>query len=142
MKKKKSYNDRLKVSEAQVLKTCIDYLKLHSKVAWAERMNTGAMKDTYTNSSGEKKTRFIRFSFKGCSDIIGQLTDGRWLAVECKRPEYDSKGNKEACVTRLSDTQKAFLDLVERNGGLAFVTDAVDDLEWFLGNIEIKENKP
>jgi len=91
-------NDRPEAAAlAEVLKT----LKHHPAVAWVERQNTGAAK---------VGGRFIRFGWRGCSDVIGQLKDGRLLAVECKAP----KG-------KLRAEQDEFLSLVRRFGGVAFV---------------------
>lgn len=95
-------------TEAAVLAACIKALALHPAVAWAHRMNTGAL------TSGD---RYVRFGFKGCSDIIGQLMDGRFLAIEVKRPG--------GIVT---EDQLAFLARVQDNHGLAFVAWSVDDI--------------
>lgn len=95
-------------SERHVLAAVIRALALHPKVAWAHRMNVGAFKD------GD---RFVRFGFRGCSDIMGQMKDGRFLAVECKRP-----GGK------LTEYQLGFLVRVQNNGGVAFVARSVDDV--------------
>jgi len=117
---------KIKISEAQVLKQCIQFLKYHPKVAWSHRMNSGAM----INEKGQP----VRFSFPGISDIIGQLTDGRFLAIEVKRPEY-AYGKKKDPAKKLSPNQFAFLKKVEDANGCAFVTDCVEDLEWFFEQI-------
>lgn len=89
-------------SEAQVLNAVLALLRRHPAVAWAHRMNTGAA------TFGEQ---FVRFGFLGCSDILGQMKDGRLLAVECKA---ESGG-------KLSDAQRDFLLLVRKYGGVAGV---------------------
>ena len=61
---------------------------------------------------------------KGCSDILGQLKDGRLLAVECKRP----KGGK------LSSDQLHFLDMVRNYGGVSFVETNLHDVHNNLGS--------
>lgn len=91
-------NDR---PEAAALREVHMALKSHSAVAWVERQNTGAFK---------QDGRFIRFGWRGCSDLLGQLKDGRLLAVEVKGP----KG-------RIRPEQAAFLEQVRGNGGMAFV---------------------
>lgn len=85
--------------ESDVLSACLHLLSVHPAVAWAARMNTGAY---------EVDGRYVRFGFVGCSDIMGQMKDGRLLAFECKRP-----GGK------LTWEQEAFLDRVRRHKGLA-----------------------
>ncbi|MEI7614175.1 MAG: VRR-NUC domain-containing protein [Betaproteobacteria bacterium] len=76
-------------------------LRGHPAVVWAHRMNSGAAKIG---------SRFVKFGFKGCPDILGQLRDGRIVGVEVKAP----KG-------RLRPEQSIFIDRVNSTGGLAFV---------------------
>ena len=101
------------VRESHIVKSCLAYLNAHPRVAWAVRMNTGAFV-----IPGEHKSRFFRAAFKGCSDIIGQLKDGRFMAVECKRPGK-----------RATDEQAAFLATVNRHGGLGVVATSIEDCE-------------
>jgi hypothetical protein len=62
--------------------------------------------------------RFIRFGYPGSSDWLGICPDGRFLAVECKRPEGG----------RLTAKQRDFLDCIRRYGGVALVVTGVNDL--------------
>ncbi|MFZ4539680.1 VRR-NUC domain-containing protein [Propionivibrio sp.] len=87
--------------EAAALAEVLKVLKNHPKVAFVERQNTGVAK------VGKS---FIKFGWRGCSDLIGMLKDGRWLAVEVKAP----KG-------RVRPEQAAFLETVLKAGGVAFV---------------------
>jgi hypothetical protein len=98
-------------AEGAVVKACLDYLKLRGAYVW--RNNTGALRD--------KKNRPVFFGKTGSSDILGVLPGGRFIAVECKAP----KG-------RLSDRQIAFLNEIERMGGVAVVAKSVDDIENVL----------
>ena len=100
--------------EADSLREVMQALKTHNLVAWIERQNTGAAK---------VGGRFIKFGWRGCSDLLGQLKDGRLLAVECKRP----KGGK------LSSDQLNFLEMVRNNGGVAFVATNLHDVIDNLG---------
>ena len=93
----------LAARESQVMEAVAGILERHPLVAGFWRQNTGAVK---------LDNRFIKFSFRGCSDYLGFLTDGRILAVECK-----ATGKKP------SPAQAAFLDSVERAGGFACCTD-------------------
>lgn len=88
------------IPERDEQKVCLWYARSHPKVAWCERMNTGATKFN--------DERFVKFGFAGCSDLIGQMKDGRFLAFEVKR-----KGNKP------TDIQESFLGLVASNGGVS-----------------------
>ena len=89
--------------ESQVMEAVAGILERHPLVAAYWRQNTGAAK---------LDNRFIKFSFRGCSDYLGFLTDGRILAVECK-----ATGKKP------SSEQAAFLENVEKAGGFACWTD-------------------
>ena len=87
--------------EAAALLEVLKTLRSHPAVAWCERQNSGAYKDG---------SRFIRYGWPGCSDVLGQLKDGRFLAVEVK-----------SATGRLRPEQAAFLELVAAAGGVAFV---------------------
>ena len=91
-------NDR---PEAAALLEVLKALSAHPAVAWCERMNSGAAKIG---------NRFVRFGWKGCPDIIGQLRDGRLVGVEVKAP----KG-------KLRPEQTIFLERIRRAGGVAFM---------------------
>lgn len=87
-----------------VLSECLQYLSATGIFHW--RNNTGAVK---------VGSRFVKFGYKGSSDIIGICPDGRFLAIECKR-EFKGK---------LSEHQKVFLTQIEKNGGVAIVTNSL-----------------
>lgn len=87
--------------EAGALKEVLLALTAHPAVAWCERMNSGAVRIG---------NRFVRFGWKGCPDIIGQLRDGRLLGVEVKAP----KG-------KLRPEQAVFLERIRCAGGVAFM---------------------
>lgn len=82
---------------AEVLKT----LRAHQSVAWCERMNSGAVKIG---------PRFVRFGWRGCPDVLGQLKDGRLLGVEVKAEHG-----------RLRPEQSIFLERIRASGGVAFM---------------------
>lgn len=114
------------VSEDAVKRAVIDLLQHHPSVAFAHRINTGsgylvAARDWRRLHAGglirSITARFIRFAFPGCSDILGMLRGGRFIAIECK----SSDGT-------LSPEQIVFLDLVTRHGGLAIVARSIDDV--------------
>jgi len=94
----KRTNDR---PEAGALHEVLLALRNHPAVAWVERQNSGAAK---------VGNRFIRFGWPGCSDVIGQLRDGRFLACEVK-----------AAKGRVSAEQSVMLERINGHGGIGFV---------------------
>lgn len=121
--------------ESEIVAAILDSLKLFPGVrAW--RNNTGAV-----TAEHKGRRRFVRYGFPGGSDIIGWVErncrcgqkghvpcdclfccDGMprraiFLAIEVKRP-----GGK------LSPEQAAFLDDVNRAGGLGFKATSVEDV--------------
>ena len=105
-------------TEAQVLNAVLRYLKRDARVAWAERFNTGA--HAIEGSTGR---RFVRYAFKGCPDILGQLVTGHFLAIEVKRPGRSATASEE---------QQAFLARVTANGGCAILARSIDDVQSAL----------
>lgn len=96
-----------RVAERDILKAVLAALNGDKRVAWAERMNSGAYK---------VGARYVRFGFPGCSDVLGQMQDGRLLAIEVK-----------AADGVVSADQSDFLALVHNNGGVAGVARSADD---------------
>ena len=99
--------------ECDVLSACLEVLSVHPAVAFAWRQNTGL---------AFSQRQAVRFSFKGCSDILGALKGGRFLAVETK-----------ATGKTASDDQQAFLDAVNAGGGLGV---CVDDPQKLIDVLE------
>lgn len=106
------------VLETDIQASVLALLELHPVVAWVERINVGAGRLLRADGTA---SRFIRFAFEGCADILGQLKDGRFLAVECKahgeRPTY---------------LQAAFLTRVIENHGIGFVAHRSEDVMRLL----------
>ena len=99
-------------SESVVLDAIRRALRIHPAVAFAERINSGA------HLAGEGASRrFIRYGFKGCPDLIGQLVDGRALYVEVKKPSG-----------RVSPEQAEFIERAKRFNACAFVARSVSDV--------------
>ena len=96
-------------AENAVLSAIMDYLARCSLVASSWRNNVGAVK---------RENRFVRFGKEGQSDIIGFLTDGRFLAIEAKR----GSGGK------LTQKQLEFLQCVDAAGGVAIIASDVVDV--------------
>ena len=100
--------------EAAALVEVLKALRTHPAVAGCERMNTGA---------ATVEGRFIRFGYKGCPDVLGQLKDGRLLGVEVK-----------AQAGRLRPEQALFLERIRCAGGVAFVARDLRDVREQLNN--------
>lgn len=90
-----------RVPESAVIRACGQILRMHPKVAKFWRQNTGAV---------DIEGRFVRFGEPGISDYVGFLTDGRFLAVECK----SSRGTG-------TPKQLEFLGAVSAAGGFAWI---------------------
>ena len=101
----KRFNKHL---EQGVLNAVLKVLRYHPQVSWAVRMNSGAFKDS--------RGQFVRFGFPGCPDILGQMVDGRFLAIEVK-----------AAKGRLTDDQEFFLAKVRANGGVSGVARSIEE---------------
>lgn len=106
----KRTNDR---PEAAALIEVLMALRANPLVAWAERQNTG---------SARIGGRFIRFGWPGCSDVLGQLRDGRFLAVEVKSP-----------TGKLRPEQSLFLERINGAGGVGFMARDLHDVLHALG---------
>ena len=100
--------------EREILRDCIAYLNAHPLVAFVFRANTGLV------LTPDGKRRF-KAGFKGCSDILGMLRCGKFLACEVKRL------GKEP-----TEEQQSFLQRVNGCGGIGFVATCVRDCELAL----------
>jgi hypothetical protein len=108
------------ILERDVLRAGLQLLRVHPLVAWASRINSGAVE----NANGQ----FVRFNqIAGCSDIVGQMKTGHFLALEAKRP-----GQKP------TEPQMLFLRMVEAHGGCSGWFDSVDALEAILNKWAIR----
>jgi hypothetical protein len=73
---------RQEPTEHAIQDAILRYLAVDKRIAWAQRINSGAHTAESVNAKGKPVRRFVRYGFPGCSDILGQLTDGRLLAIE------------------------------------------------------------
>jgi hypothetical protein len=96
------------VTEAELQSEIVIVLGNHPKIA-----------HVWVTTSGKLKGRgghWMTIGFPGQSDIVGQLRDGRMLAIEVKLP--NQQPTKE---------QQEFIDAVNYFNGLAGVARSVDD---------------
>lgn len=105
-------------SEHDLQAAILLYLAWDPRVAWVHRFNTGAHVVIGVKKDGTPTRRFVRYAFTGCADILGQLTTGQFLAIECKRA--DGKARAE---------QKIFLQQVRDAGGLALLAKSIADVQ-------------
>ena len=90
---------------------CVEFLKLGGHAAWPN--NTGAFTGEYKG-----KTRFVRFSVKGASDVFGVLKPmGRFIAAECKVGR-----------DKLRPEQVEFMEAIRSVGGIVVEVRKLDDL--------------
>lgn len=113
-------------TEAQVQASIRALLAAHPLVAWHGRINSGR---AWLKGAGGKERPVQFHDVPGMSDIIGQLKDGRFLAIEVKRPSW--KGPSDEREQR----QAAFLERVRAHGGVAFFAKRVDDVIAHLGGV-------
>lgn len=104
-------------TEHQTQDAILRYLALERRVAWVERFNVGAAKAEGYDANGRRKDRWIKFAFPGCSDLLGQMRDGRFLAIEVKAPGRYA-----------TPQQRAFLARVASAGGVAILARCIEDV--------------
>lgn len=102
--------------ESDIQKQILQYLSLLGIVHW--RQNSGAF---VVPAGAGSRRRYVRAGMPGVSDIIGLLPNGRFLAIEVKRPGEQP-----------TELQQAFLSAVNHSGGLAFVARSVNDVQSTL----------
>lgn len=104
------------VKENDVVNAIFKYISIaYPQVRIWQNKTTGV----YSEAKGCYLMPRSRFFLRGVSDILGIIKGGRFLAIEVKSP--NRKNN-------LSEDQKAFLDMINRMGGLAFVASSIDDV--------------
>lgn len=109
--------------ERDVQDPLIELLRVHPKVAWFFRVNSGQA--VAQGSDGrERRTAFYRLYLrgekpitKGLSDVVGQLVDGRMFVMEAKRPGV-FKGTAE---------QEDVIAACRAAGGVAGIVQSLDD---------------
>ena len=133
-------------SETEITRAILQALNLEPGV-FAFRINVGSV-----TAEHKGKQRYVRFGFRGQSDIIGWKreyagTQGglnrwfpRWLALEVKRPDQVPNvlagfviGSPRRYLTTAgtarvrAEQQRAFLQRVRAAGGIAWVVTSTDE---------------
>tara|TARA_Y100000401_G_scaffold67416_1_gene53959 strand:+ start:2207 stop:2584 length:378 start_codon:yes stop_codon:yes gene_type:complete len=111
------------VLEKDIQRGIMDLLCIYGINFWRQNQGNISINDKF----GMPTRRFMAArdqrgrAVKGISDIIGILNDGKFLAIEVKRP-----GNKP------TPDQITFIENINKNNGLAFVAYSVDDVQNIL----------
>lgn len=120
-----STRPRLKLSawqptEQDLQSAILQALRVHPKVGWACRINSGA-----AVAEHKGKRRYVRFhTMPGMSDIILQFKKtGRFGAIEVKRHGEN-----------LTPEQESFLRMVKQHGGVAGVARSLEEAWALLEN--------
>ncbi len=107
--------------EKDVQAAILEAIRAHPKVAWCGRINRGVA--VSTNADGSM--RYTAFNtIVGMSDLLGQMRDGRMLAIEVKRDHHG----------RPTQDQAAFIAKVNENNGVAGLCYSVDGVYAILDN--------
>jgi penicillin-binding protein-related factor A (putative recombinase) len=104
------------LKEKAIENSILSFLKFNGIFAWKVESQ-----GTYDAAKGIYRRKQSVHHLRGVSDIIGLLPSGRLFACEVK----SEKG-------RLSEHQKAFLENIKLNGGIAFVARSIDDVAMNL----------
>lgn len=100
------------MKEADYQSAILEYLEYKHIFAW---------KNHSVGIFNKKSGGYIPLGMTGVSDILGILPDGRFLAIEVKKPGG-----------RLTQNQIDFLAIINKNGGVAFMAITIDDVKEHL----------
>lgn len=116
-------------SEGDIQSGIVQLLRVHPKVAWFGRFNSGVA--LAEDGGGQRRytayyrlylrglaarSRRLSARSRGLSDILGQLNDGRLFIIEVK-----------SRLGRATPEQNEFIDIVLKAGGVAGVCRSVDE---------------
>lgn len=110
--------------ELDIEKDILRYLSLRKIFCW--KCKTQGTFDPKTNRF--RKNKNLK---RGVSDILGCLPDGKFLAIEVKRPADPHQGIEAGNTTY---EQKLFISDVNKLGGIAFVAEGIDEVVAHLGH--------
>ena len=100
--------------EKDIQNSILEYLWMAGVYCW--RNDSVGFFDPKRKTFLKRKSRF---SVNGVSDILGVLSDGRFLAIEVKTPKTKK---------RVSKDQKSFLEAINRNNGIGVVVWSLDQV--------------
>ena len=103
--------------EKDIQAAILQYLRLHPKIAFVGRFNSGAIQGEHNG-----QTRFIQFnSIRGFPDIHGMLRGGKALYIEVKRP-----GGKP------TTDQEQFMNHATKHGAAGLIAYSLEDVIEFI----------
>ena len=104
------------MKESDIQKKILNYLR---KAGWyVLRINSGMQLKNYVTKGGSRKRYAIRMAPKGTPDVIACAPDGCFVAIEVKKP---------GGVVSVAQEEK--IGQINNIGGLALVSDSLDDLK-------------
>lgn len=109
--------------ENNVVAACMKVLDLYG-IPYM-RNNTGAH---VVPAQGRQARRFIAFGCKGWPDLIGCLSNGRMLGVECKAPALPGLYRKRAGGKLSDDQKKVHRELIRAGALILTVTSSTEML--------------
>ena len=106
------------MKESEIQKKIVNMLRNHPLVAWCYVTSAGYVK-------GLNGGTMFKIGVVGMADIMGQLKTGQLLAVEVKVPGKTP-----------SKEQLEFIDTVNKNNGVAFWVDNVEEAKELMKGLE------
>ena len=121
----------MKILEQQVKTDILQFLKMNGIKCWPN--DSVGIYDPKKRIHRKNRSQYY---LKGTSDILGILPDGRFLAIEVKKPYIKGIQSKGT----VSMEQKQFVQEINNRGGVAFVAYSIDccvmNMRDYLKNIE------
>lgn len=108
-------------TEKEIETAILRVLEAHRIFAW--KNNSTAIYDPVRKVFRKSKNKY---AINGVSDILG-VFNGQFLAIEVKRP----------CNKERPEHQQNFIDLINKNGGIAFFATSIDEVRDRLGLCKI-----
>lgn len=103
-----------KLYEQDIQKLILDYLTYKQYVVFKHHSTGSTVR--------EGKAVFFKHGERGIADIVGVAPNGRFVAIEVKRPKEHA-----------TPDQIVFLTRVRTNKGIAFVAHSLEEVEFALG---------
>jgi len=108
----------VKISEAQIIKSCVEYLQFMKIVHWKNHVLNGTFK-----GFGQSKSYVVKTGIKGMGDMSIPLTNGSGLIMFI---EFKTETGSQ------SQDQKDFEKFCIANGIPYFIVRSVEDLKEIL----------